>query len=162
MRDLQRIAQECINELDQINIPYGNVEKFVSNQRFSRTWGRCQKTSGGFLIQISEKLLQDHVPMEALKQTILHEMIHTCPGCFNHQREWKRMAALVNNTYGYNIKTYSDAEELGMSPVVRKVKHRFVCTGCGLVIERQKESKFTKNYKKYYCSRCKGRFQKEF
>lgn len=164
MRNLSAVAFECKRELDALNIRYGNVVEFRVNSRVKSRWGRCSSIIGGFVIEVSERLLHDEVPMESLKNTIIHELLHTCKGCQNHGTTWKRLADKVNRAYGYNIKRTTSASEKGVQEEERviKVKHRFACSSCGQIIERERESKFTKNYDRYRCGCCGGTFKKIF
>lgn len=164
MRDLQKIAKECMNELDIIGIEYGNITSFEVNTRAKKRWGQCKMVGGKYSINISIRLLNENVPLESLKDTIIHEILHTCKGCMNHGEKWKRHADCVNRKYGYNIKRCSSCEEKGVERVatVKDVKHKFICEKCGQVICRTRESKFTKYYTFYSCGRCGGDFKKIF
>ena len=166
MRDLLGIASDCMAELDEIGIEYGDKISWEVNTRAKRRWGLCTHyPDGTYKISISSRLLQDDVEVYGAVNTIIHELLHTVKGCNNHGKEWQRMADKVNRAYGYNIKRCSSAEEKGVPDIEvmpNAVKHKFVCEGCGQVITRTKESKFTKNYQNYHCGRCKGKFTKVF
>ena len=61
--------------------------------------------------------------MNGLKNTIIHELLHTCVGCMNHKAKWKFYADKVNRAYGYDdIKRTSTADEKGVKEVIRKRK----------------------------------------
>lgn len=79
--------------------------------------GQCRYRNGSYTINISCRLLEESVPREILKQTVLHEILHTCKNCMNHKTEWKEVANQVNRAYGYNIKRCTSAEELGLQDV---------------------------------------------
>lgn len=164
MRDLYSVAADCKHELDAINIKYGNVIDFRVNKRAKSRWGCCKRVPNGYAIEISDRLLQDSTPLASLKNTIIHELLHTCSGCRGHYANWKRLANMVNNTYGYGIKRASSAEDKGVAEEERtmQAKHKFVCCGCGHTEEYFRESKFAKNYQNYICSRCGGDFKKIF
>lgn len=164
MRNLQEIAKECMKELDNIGIEYGNIKLFEVNTRAKKRWGQCRRVCGEYSINISERLLDEETPIKSLKETILHEILHTCKGCMNHGELWKRYAMKMNRAYGYNIKRCNSSEEKGVKVLkeVREIKHQFVCKGCGQTINRMRESKFTKYYNYYSCGRCGGDFIKKF
>lgn len=166
MKNLNELANVCMQELDNIGIEYGNVVSWEVNTRAKQRWGQCRHLGGNcHSINISSRLLQDDVADEGAKNTIIHELLHTVKGCNNHGTEWQRMADKVNKAYGYNIKRCSSADEKGVPDIEvipNAVKHKFICEGCGQVIVRTKESKFTKNYQNYRCGRCKGNFTKVF
>ena len=166
MKDLKKMAQECMRELDAIGIEYGEVVSWEVNTRAKQRWGQCRHLGGNcHSINISSRLLQDDVSDDGAKNTIIHELLHTVKGCDNHGLNWQREAEKVNRAYGYNIKRCSSAEEKGVpetEATPRTVKHKFVCECCGQIITRTRESNFTKNYKDYRCGRCGGHFIKEF
>ncbi len=169
MRDLSTYANECMEMLDVIGIEY-RESAFKVNTRATKRWGLCSYAgryfdgSKHYEIQISTVLLDERNSEIGLIETIMHELLHTCEGCMNHGAEWKRLAEKVNREYGLNIKRTNSAEDKGVTvdTRVKRVLHRFVCTGCGQVIERQRESKFTQNYQRYTCGKCHCKFEKEF
>ena len=164
MRDLQMYAKECMEYLDVIGIEYGNIIEFVPNTGATKRWGQCRAIPGGYSINISTVLLDERNDEEGLINTIIHELLHSCKGCMNHGENWKRLANKVYREYGLNIKRTSSAAEKGVIEETRpiKVKHKFVCKGCGQVITRQKESDFTKRYDRYTCAVCHSHFEKIF
>ena len=166
MRNLNVVAIECMRELDVANIPYRTVRKWEVNTRAKSRWGQCKQVSRGiFDININIDLLREENDIDGLKNTIIHELLHTCEGCMNHGDKWKMYADKVNRYYGYNISRCSNADEKGVTVKrenTRKVIHRFKCAGCGQVIERQRESKFTKYYHNYKCGVCGCKFEKIF
>ena len=93
MRDLMEYANFCMEMLDEINIPYCEPESFTINTR-ARRWGQCKyiRASGKFYININITLLDERNGEDGLINTILHELLHTCPGCMNHGAEWKKWA----------------------------------------------------------------------
>lgn len=163
-RDLYIIAKECMDELEAIGIQYGKIMNFEINYRAKKRWGQCRYKNGWYTINISACLLENSVPIESLKDTIIHEILHTCEGCMNHGNNWKIQAEKVNRAYGYNIKRCTSAEEKGIDveQTEKYIKHKFICEDCGQVITRQRDSKFTKYYKHYTCGRCGGKFNKVF
>lgn len=165
MKDLIKLANECMTELDAIGIQYGKINNWSVNTRAKSRWGYCKCVPGGFEIQISNRLLADNVPDIHTKNTIMHELLHTVPGGLSHTGKWKILANKVNAKYGYNIKRTTSEEEKGLESrevKERPVKHQYRCKGCGQTIERTRESKFTKYYDKYTCGACHGRFEKIF
>lgn len=165
MRDINVVAIECMRELDVIGIQYGNVVEFKVNYRAERRWGQCCPLPGGrFSININHRLLDESTDIDGLKNTLIHELLHTCKGCLNHGSEWKRLADKVNRYYGYGIKRTSSADEKGIDESnryvkVKRINHKYVCCGCGQTITRQRETGFVNRYK---CGRCGSAFEKIF
>lgn len=172
MRDLNVIAIECIRELEIIGIQCGKVTEFAVNTRAKRRWGLCRKNGDGtFSININADLLLESTNIDGLKNTIIHELLHTCPNCFCHTGEWKRLADKVNRYYGYGISRCSTAADKGIDEKViqaREIerqrkrnnpKYIFKCKGCGQIVTRQRKSDFTEYYRLYHCARCHGAFE---
>lgn len=114
MRDLIDFTIQCMNELDRIGIPYGNVIDVTIKTRAKKRWGQCRKVPGGFTININVVLLDEKNDVDGLRNTIFHELLHTCPDCWNHGTQWKAYAAMIRRELGYNIQRTSSAEEKGV------------------------------------------------
>ena len=162
MKDIKSLYEKCNKMLEDIGIHTNPILDVQVNTRAKKRWGQCKKTPYGFIIQISARLLQDDVSDMAAENTMLHELLHACDGCFDHGYHWKRLAEKVNNTYGYNVKRTASCEEYGVK-VERepeRINYKFVCEGCGQVITRSRASKFTRNYSNYICGICSGKFRR--
>ena len=114
MRDLMTYAKICMQELDAIGIRYGKILRWEVNTKAKRRWGQCCTVPGGFTININVDLLDENISDEGLKNTIIHELLHSVKGCRGHDKNWKRYATMVNRAYGYNIKRCSSEEEKGV------------------------------------------------
>lgn len=160
MKNLKSEMLECMFQLDCIGVAYGEVVAIKQNNRLTSTWGRCRMVSNRpkkFEIEISGRLCGDDVSTEALRDTLMHEVLHTCDGAFNHGNTWKRLADKVNREYGYNIKRCSSCEEKGMDevPVKSKPYKYFVkCPRCGYTWKYKTMSKVVKNPSRYSCCKC--------
>lgn len=160
MRDLIDFTIQCMNELDRIGIPYGNVIDVTINTRAKKRWGQCRKVPGGFTININVVLLDEKNDVDGLRNTIFHELLHTCPDCWNHGTQWKAYAAMIRRELGYNIQRTSSAEEKGVikePEIERTPKYQIVCNGCGHIWERYKMSKTIKQISFCRCGSCNGR-----
>lgn len=159
---LFQAVKECEEELRAIGIPVGHVAEVRVNTRARKRWGQCRQEADGFHISISDRLLGEET-REGLRDTILHELLHTCPLCGNHGAMWKHYAEYVNSRLHANVKRINSNEEKGLPPEEEaRVLHRYHCAVCGQVVTKQRECKFTKNYSLYRCGVCGGRFVKDF
>lgn len=161
MRDLKDYVSHCMKALDNIGIRYGNIVEVKVNTRAIKRWGRCRKVVGGYVIEIGSVLLDERNDEHGLKETIFHELLHSCKDCMNHGTNWKRLADKVNMLYGYNIKRCTSAEEVGVQPETRPVKvsepkYAVRCNECGCVYERTKRSSIIQHPERYRCGRCGG------
>lgn len=172
---LDEMFNECIDEMDAIDIPYGKITEVTVNYRAKSRWGQCQRRYDNgiiYKININADLCHREASERGLKETIIHEILHTCPDCMCHTGEWKRLADLVNDCYGYNVKRCNSSEDKGMSefykqhdrqgrpekPVVWKYEIR--CKSCGKIVGRkQKACKVTKYPQMYQCGFCRGKLE---
>ena len=160
MRDLIDFTIQCMNELDRIGIPYGNVIDVTINTRAKKRWGQCRKVPGGFTININVVLLDEKNDVDGLRNTIFHELLRTCPDCWNHGTQWKAYAAMIRRELGYNIQRTSSAEEKGVitePETERTPKYQIVCNSCGHIWERYKMCKAIKRIENFRCGYCNGR-----
>lgn len=158
---LNEVAIECMTQLSQLNIPYGNVRGFAVNKRALKRWGRCSKRPEGYYIQIND-ILCDGKHDDGLRETLMHELIHTCPGCMNHKAPWKVHVSKVNAALGMNIKRCNSAEDKGVEEVevIERKKYNYICEGCGYKIGYARQCKFTRHPELYICGRCGGKFHR--
>lgn len=168
MRDLEKYALECMEELDKIGVEYGNIVEVVPNTRAMSRWGQCKKVPNGYSININAVLLDERNGVIGLKETILHELIHSCKDCLNHGAEWKMIADKVNKAYGYNIKRTSTAAEKFVSEetMPKKVKkseresnYIIRCKRCNHMYHRTRASKLTKQPHLFRCGACGGELE---
>lgn len=95
--------------------------------------------------------------------TIIHELLHTCPGCMNHGKQWKTWAEKVRKTYGYNIKRTSDNDEKevttgNLNYNAREYKYFVYCKKCGkMIAKRKRKSDLIDNIGRYTHSNCGGK-----
>ena len=159
MKDLKKLTGECINEVKAAGICIGERISFEINKRAKTRWGLCRKNrDGSYQIQIAGILLEDNrISEKSCKETIIHELLHTCEGCMKHTGRWKQYALKMNRLYGYDIKRVTTGVEKGVENYRSSQlpgKYMFVCKSCGAVIYRKRESRFTRNYRNYICTRC--------
>lgn len=160
MKDFEALIKICLLEVTSVGITPGNIIEWKINRRSKKRWGQCtKKPNGDCIIQIAVQLLEDErVSEKACKETILHEILHSCPGCNGHTGKWKEYAQIVNAKYGYNIKRTTSGEEKGVenycSAKQLQVKYMFCCRYCEHTITKKKKCKFTHYYKNYSCLNC--------
>lgn len=157
--DLRAVTLDCLQTLRRLNIPTGPIREVYADSRSRRRWGVCKKEpDGSFRIGISVRLLEDGAPLQSLRETVFHELLHTAPGCMDHSGSWKRWAELVNRELGLSIRTSMGEKALGVAPDPR-VLYRYRCLGCGSEQTRYRSCSFTRHPERYRCARCGGRFR---
>lgn len=160
VKDFSKLQEICLEEVRAVGIEPGKIVEWKLNNRAESRWGMCtwDKKKNEYKIQISLRLLiDDRISEKACKETIIHEILHTCDGTKGHTGLWKQYAQLMNATYGYNIKRVTTGEEKGVENYKRKIlpyRYKFHCKRCGSVIRMKRVCKFTKYYKNYTCTLC--------
>ncbi len=159
MYSLESFLKICQQELRLLQIP---IEDAVirENKRLKSRWGRCSFSipDRALLIEINPVLLDEQNPVSALKETIIHELLHTCPGCMNHGERWKYYADRVNAAYGYHIKATNSKEEKGIKDnrMISGKVYQLRCLRCGTTIYKYRMCKVVKNPSAFVCSKCGG------
>lgn len=151
---LQSIYKYVKRDFDRLNIPYTRDVPIVINSRAKRRQGCCKKKDGKFIIEISEFVLD--YPVDEIKNVVAHEIIHTCYGCFNHQKRFKAYGEKLK-ALSYKVTTTYKGEE--KTPAELDARYMAVCQGCGEVIYRIKRSPLITHPQKYRCAKCRGKFK---
>lgn len=153
----------CIKQ--EIPVPEFNRITIKWNSRAKNRWGLCHRDLRKQLYTISINSVLKNVDVKKLEQTILHELCHTTPEGHGHKGQWKRYAERLNEAYGYKIKRTNSCEEFGLSTDEYKkqnAKYFFVCSGCGKVVSRKRQSDFTKHLDHYSCRKCGSVFKEAY
>lgn len=160
MKNLQDLVKVCLAEIEKAGITPGKIAEWQINSRAKKRWGMCsKKPNGECIIQIAYTLLADNrISEQACKETIIHEILHTCPECKGHTGKWAEYAMRMNELYGYHIKRTTSGEEKGVENYQASyrlsAKYLFCCKYCGAKIIKKKDCKFTHYYKNYGCGQC--------
>lgn len=158
VKHLDCILKEVIEEARELEIPVpDNIsEEIIINSRPKKRFGCCRRAEGKFKIEVSKFAL--NCDESKIRQIIAHEVLHTCDGCYEHGNLWKKYAAKMNDTYGYNIKRVSSFEEMGLpeEDKVREAKYIIKCNSCGREYPRQRFTCVMKKINAYRCC-CGGK-----
>lgn len=166
---INALFKTVLAEARELGIPVSpNIkEEIIINRRARSRFGCCKKIRKGsqefFEIELSCRLMD--CQEQAIKQTLAHEVLHTCPDCHNHGAPWKTYAKRMNETYGYQIKRTDTAEHLGIPEEAQrkrtplKEKYILVCKNCGSRIARTRMSNVIKYPGRYRC-KCGGKLER--
>ena len=165
IKDVNVVAIECMRELEIIGIPYSNkIKKFSVNYHTRRYYGKTiLKPDRTYEIEIASFVMLEEVPLETLKNTLIHELLHTCEGCMNHGKTWKEYAARVKKIYGYNIQSLpgdDDIPEEVEKRINSNAKYKYQCCECGKMIYMNRKCRFTEHSDWFTHRNCGGRFKK--
>ncbi len=140
-----------------IPVPVTKIDRTLKLSRSSTRLGTCRKEKGIYRISISEYILEDE---ETVRNTLAHELVHTCRGCMNHGVTFQRIGQLVEKTFGIEVNRTATREESERSGIreayENKARYRIICRRCGAVFYRQKRSKLVTHPGNYRCGKCGG------
>ena len=134
-------------------IKVGKISRvWFSKDSFSK-FGSCSRLMNGyFVIEITDLGLHGDV-----KSTIVHELIHTVAGCYNHGPKFQEIARLLSSAYNIELGTRASKKEMALSEEYRIAKAKYVirCKKCGQIITRQRATRLVKYPVMYSCG-CGG------
>ena len=149
-----------------IPVPVKDICPTIQLARAHSFYGMCCRKGNGinkgpyqFLIRISVYHLNSSD--KALMNTIIHELLHTCPDCHGHKGQWLKYANIVKREYGYDIrrvagdKTTEERQQLRSGKAPRVIRYVLYCPSCGTEWKRTKMSKFVLHPEKYLCGKCR-------
>jgi hypothetical protein len=165
---LERLKQECFNELGSIDMLSKIAEDITweINTRAKNRLGVCKhRYSMGYTyhtIGISDWVLENFSDKD-IKDTIIHELLHTIEGCNNHGHKWQYYASYVNNMLGYNISRLASMSELCERNGIKyeefktsTYKYAIRCKKCGKTFYKNRLSKDMIRYYKAHDIRHKN------
>lgn len=160
MRNYAELMKECMKELDSIGIQYSpDILGIRVNNRLKVTLGLCRRTGRRYYtIEIAGRVVKDCVNPNFIKGVIMHELVHTMPGAYNHGPTFHRYASIINKKLGYNIKTTENEAVTENAGVETKYKYALVCNKCGKYIKKTRWSIVLANPKEYMHGGCGGDF----
>ena len=105
-------------------------------------------------IGINKKLIGE---ASEIKGTMVHELIHTIPGCNNHGPNFKKYAGLINRHYPkYNVSTYYKVDEEDSEVVSKTPKYIVTCETCGAKSYFYRKCKTLDIISRCTCKKCKN------
>lgn len=159
---LNNILKEVIKQARLIGLDLGQINPIVDISKAKSWFGQCRrKNKNQYQIRISKYHLDSDI--NAIKETIAHEVCHASTTCRNHDKEWKRRANKMNKAYGYHIQRvagyYTNSETNRLEKKIMSVsknesKYILKCTCCGHEYHRNRMSNAVKNPSSYRCGKC--------
>lgn len=153
--DVDKLLAQVCGEALALGIPLAAdiLPQVRLNFRAVARFGCCVKTREGHIIEVSARL--SAAGERAVRETLAHEVLHTCRGCKDHGPRWKGYADKMNAACGYHISRTGTWEALGL-PDQKPVNHLVVCERCGQEFKRARASNLVQHPERYRC-RCGGR-----
>lgn len=157
MLNANELLQKGLEQVRAVGIIPGKINpNVILNSRAKFRFGLCRyKKNGPYLyeIELNPRLLE--VDEVSAMNTVVHEILHSCEGCMNHGPRWKSYARIVNNKYGYNIKTCSSFDERGLERPKSKYVLKCKNPKCGHEYGKTRMTKSVRDCSGYRCHKCK-------
>ncbi len=157
VNDFDKLLLEVMDQAVRAGLPIARTiaPHVLVNRRAQKRFGQCIMKEEHFTIELSAVLL--NAPEQACRQTLAHELIHTCRGCQNHGPLFQKYAAVMNRLYGYHIRTTNSMEEMGISDHTKQsAKYILQCLSCGKEYYYYRSGRAVEHPSSYRC-RCGGR-----
>ena len=156
--EINALCARLQDELRSLGIPVSQkiLPEVAVNTRAKRRLGCCIYKDGVYQIEVSVSVTEDP---QRLRTTLVHELLHTCPGCRNHGEKWKTWAQTVNSAWGMEITRTVAVEEETEPLRHEEIKYIIRCQQCGAQITRYRKSKVVKAPWRYRC-KCGGKLKR--
>ena len=177
-QNLENLLQECYNEIEEkiggtyyadyfkfkkdcITIDWGHTTgtrlgacKYHNITYTFDYWGRRTsiKDIGSFSIIIYDHKNRD---IKGIKETIIHELIHTLKNCQNHKSEFKWHCEIIQRYLGYSCWSGSHDDVKQVDYKLNNYKHFLICSKCNKILRQS--NRMTIKYRKpqnYSCRAC--------
>lgn len=165
MKELKKIYQECLQDLQAIGIKPGNIREVKINRRFRKSFGICRRIKEPwkgvwYRLEFNPEILKEEVPDYITKSTVIHEILHSCYGCMKHTGRWKAYAERVNQAYPeYQINRLITVEELQAVQPKLEYHYYVICDICKVPIGYLRRGNVWKHPERYRC-KCGGKLQR--
>ena len=141
------------NDMLTRGIKVGKISRVLFSDKSFGKFGSCRMLmNGSFVIEITDLGLHGDV-----KSTIVHELIHTVEGCYNHGPKFQEIARFLSSAYNIKLGTRASKNEMALSEEYRIAKAKYVirCKKCGQIITRQRATRLVRLPMTYRCG-CGG------
>lgn len=158
---INQIVSEGVQILKEVypSFQYRGFTK-VRISRARSKWGSVKYNSlfDAFELTISdvfEEIKDEKKAKNRLLSTVIHELIHTIPGCMNHGSNFKYYAVLVNREYSFlHVQRCTSMEEYGVERK-KNPKYTVRCADCSREWKFMRRTSTIDRLQKCYCPYCK-------
>ena len=158
--ELRKVFLEVVEELKPIFPEVTSIHYIVVfNERAIKRYGQCRRLGNNYFeININKKFTQ-HCKIEDVKNTIVHEILHSLPNGMNHKGQWSYYANIVNYKLPHYHITRTNCYE-GYAETKPVPKYVVYCPHCGKEWKRYRKSEMVNNIlkgnsRKFHCPDCK-------
>jgi len=173
---IEEMLQEEIVKAREAGIPISSsIDPHIEFPKARSFYGMChhkdtKHSKYDYRIRISEFFAP--APEEEIRQTLMHELIHTISGCHGHDANWRKWAGVANTRYGYQIARLGEYHKFSMDAEAEKyrknnptksrpaaeratIKYKIQCTSCERTWNRTRRSRVTENIDRCLCPYCR-------
>lgn len=113
---LEGIVDKAMKIIKQENIPVNiDPSQIKWGRQWKTSWGKTRRTRyGTYSIEINP-VYYTHAKSKQCLQTVLHELVHTVQGCFNHGSKWKSIINRINTKYNMDISRCTSQAKAGIN-----------------------------------------------
>lgn len=135
----------------------------IFNTRAIKRFGQCKKLGNNYFeININKKFAQ-HCKIEDVKNTIVHEILHSLPNGMTHKGAWLMYANKINSLLPHYHITRTNSYE-GYAETKPEPKYIVYCPTCEKKWIRYKKSTMVSNImsgnsRGFHCPDCKTNVQ---
>ena len=109
-----------------------NVYTIKINNRMYRVLGRCSKLNNvekRYTIELSSKFVTN-ASDQSVRNTIMHEVIHSAPNCMNHGKTWQSICNLVMHKHKeFNLSRIAHYDEYSKA-LAKTAPYEVICANC--------------------------------
>lgn len=159
MHNVYTLFREVKKDAISLDIPFNDIADVIISKRAKRRFGSCKynEEDDAYYISVSEFILDDNVPIWPIKETLMHELIHSCDGCMNHGDEFKKWANIAGKL-GYKVTRTKNRADFNLkNRELPPTKYSISCTKCGHTYHRSKMCKLVKTPERFRCGECGNR-----
>lgn len=168
---LNNMLQEVITEAKAVKLDLSPINSIVDISRATSWYGQCKRKAGSNVYQIRISKYHLNNDINAVRETIAHEICHASRTCKNHDSEWKRRASIMNKVYGYHIERVAGSyinsetnkiEKKHLDTPKRDSKNVYIieCECCKHQYIRTRMTNSIKHPEHYTCGVCHGKLKR--
>jgi predicted SprT family Zn-dependent metalloprotease len=159
--ELRKTFDEVVAELIPIFPEIKNINYLVIfNTRAIKRYGQCKRKGSNYFEININKAFAKHCKIEDVKNTIVHEILHSLPNGMTHKGKWLMYANKINTLLPHYRITRTNSYE-GYADTKPTPKYIVSCPHCeGAEWDYYRTSEVVKNLlgkntRGYHCPRCK-------
>jgi hypothetical protein len=125
----------------KMKFPVSQIYKIYFNDNMTTVGGSCAKLKAKkYIIYISTKNFKV-MNNKGRVSLMIHEMLHTLPKCFDHQKIFKKYAEIINQKFNLDVHTFCSFENVDEVKAFSLFNFILKCEKCGSIYTFDKKNK---------------------